>query len=176
MTREEYNEHPNICLNCGNPIYCQTTDMPSKIKKKKFCDHSCAASYNNSHRQKKEYFCTRCGKSIGFGYDNYHNKLCNECNTNIIDWDTVTYGEVKSKRLYQANSRIRDLSRAKYLYYFPNPCCKFCGYDKHVEIHHIKKISDFSDDTPINVINDLNNLIAVCPNHHWEIENGYISI
>lgn len=176
MTREEYNANPNVCLNCGKPIYCEVGKVLSEIKKKKFCNHSCSASYNNSHREKKEYFCTKCGKSIGFGYDIHRRTLCDECNPNNVDWDKITYGEVKAKRGYQVNSRIRELARTKYFNTYNNPSCKFCGYDKHVEIHHIKGISTFSDDTPISVINDLSNLIAVCPNHHWELENGYISI
>ena len=43
----EYNENPNICLNCGKAIYCNDGDILSAVKVKKFCNSSCAASYNN---------------------------------------------------------------------------------------------------------------------------------
>ena len=36
---------------------------------------------------------------------------------------------------------------------------------------HIKAVSDFNDDTLISEINDIDNLIALCPNHHWEYDN-----
>jgi 5-methylcytosine-specific restriction endonuclease McrA len=49
-------------------------------------------------------------------------------------------------------------------------CCK-CGYDKHIEIAHIKPISDYSPDTKINVINDPKNLMPLCPNCHWEFDH-----
>ena len=36
-------------------------------------------------------------------------------------------------------------------------------------------MSDFSDDAKISEINDIRNLIALCPNHHWEFDNGKLS-
>ena len=50
------------------------------------------------------------------------------------------------------------------------------GYDKHYEVCHIKAVSDFSEDTPITVINHIDNLVALCPNHHWEFDNGLLDI
>ena len=44
--------------------------------------------------------------------------------------------------------------------------CAICGYDKHVEIAHIKPVSDFTDSCTIAEINSIDNLIALCPNHH----------
>lgn len=44
--------------------------------------------------------------------------------------------------------------------------CAICGYDKHVEIAHIKPVSDFADSCTIAEINSIDNLIALCPNHH----------
>ena len=49
--------------------------------------------------------------------------------------------------------------------------CSNCGYDKHVEIAHIKAISTFDNSTLISVINSKENLMALCPNCHWELDN-----
>jgi len=49
--------------------------------------------------------------------------------------------------------------------------CEKCGYDKHVEACHIKPISSFTEDTLIDTINHPDNLIALCPNCHWEFDN-----
>ena len=49
--------------------------------------------------------------------------------------------------------------------------CICCGYDKHFEVAHIKAVSDFDDDALISEINNEDNLIALCPNHHWEYDN-----
>lgn len=49
--------------------------------------------------------------------------------------------------------------------------CVVCGYNAHVEIAHIKAVSDFSDETLVKDINAIENLTALCPNHHWEFDN-----
>ena len=54
--------------------------------------------------------------------------------------------------------------------------CIICGYDKHYEVAHIKAVADFSDDTLVSEINSKNNLIALCPNHHWEYDNGLLDL
>ena len=53
--------------------------------------------------------------------------------------------------------------------------CAVCGYSKHIEIAHIKGVSEFSDDSLVSEINDINNLVALCPNHHWEFDSGNLS-
>jgi hypothetical protein len=52
--------------------------------------------------------------------------------------------------------------------------CKNCGYDRHVEICHIRPINSFPEDTPVAVVNDLSNLVALCPNCHWEFDHGLL--
>lgn len=54
--------------------------------------------------------------------------------------------------------------------------CAICGYNKHVEIAHIKAVSDFDDSTLVSEINHPNNLIGLCPNHHWEYDNGLLKL
>lgn len=54
--------------------------------------------------------------------------------------------------------------------------CVVCGYNKHYEVAHIKAVSDFTDDALISEINDIDNLIALCPNHHWEFDNDNLDI
>ena len=54
--------------------------------------------------------------------------------------------------------------------------CKNCGYDKHVEVCHIKSISEFDKTSLISEINSLDNLIYLCPNCHWEYDHKIISL
>ena len=54
--------------------------------------------------------------------------------------------------------------------------CAVCGYDKHIDIAHIKVVSDFSDNTLVSEISKVDNLIALCPNHHWEYDHGLLDI
>ena len=86
----------------------------------------------------------------------------------------MTLGEAREKRQYQIHSRIRELARKKALKETRFCKCAECGYDKHIEVCHIKAISDFSDDASIENVNDLSNLVGLCPNHHWEFDNGLL--
>lgn len=54
--------------------------------------------------------------------------------------------------------------------------CAICGYSKHFEVAHIKAVSLFDSDSLISEINDISNLIALCPNHHWEYDNDNLDI
>ena len=152
------------CLECGN----QTSNP-------KFCSRSCSAKYNNTHRTKKQYTCQQCGMIIGEGYRKFgERKYCDKCGPNYIDWSTITIGELKAKRLYQFHSRIRQL--AQKVCSNRSHTCARCGYNKHVEVCHIKPIKDFNDDTLVSIINNEHNLIELCPNCHWEFDNGLWSL
>ncbi len=148
----------NNCLNCN-----KETANP------KFCSRHCSVSFNNrkTPRRKPEGKCKICNTAI-------RSKLlyCKKCYKKHYrtDWSTVTYGELTHKRKYQKNSRIRSLARAKYLKSDKPQKCMFkgCEYDKHFEVTHIRQISDFPKTATITEINALDNLAALCPNHHWE--------
>lgn len=172
-SRDKYYENPSYCIQCHKIIEIGN-EKPSQTKKKKFCSHSCAAIYNNRNRKKNHYTnCIKCGKEFP---KNGRKKLCNECNSQIIDWSNITLKEVKNKRSYQGHSRIRDLARKLYFNSNLPKKCLVCNYDFHIEICHIKPIKDFADNTKITDINNLDNLVALCPNHHWELDNGLLNI
>jgi predicted restriction endonuclease len=87
-----------------------------------------------------------------------------------------TIADVKATAKYQLTAQIR--SRARYVYsrsHLPEVCF-ICGYDKHVEICHVRAINDFPNDTPVAIVNDLANLVALCPNCHWEFDNGLLTL
>ena len=50
----KYNSNPNICKYCNKPIIATDKDRLSDIKRKKFCNSSCAASYNNKGNVKNK--------------------------------------------------------------------------------------------------------------------------
>lgn len=52
--------------------------------------------------------------------------------------------------------------------------CKVCSYSNYVEVCHIKAIADFAADATIKEVNSLTNLAYLCPNHHWELDNGIL--
>lgn len=153
----------NKCLNCG-----KETSNP------KFCSRSCSASYNNKKREKVKKYCIKCGKFIGEG-NQCRRKYCDDCNPNKVNWSQTTLQEVEEKRKYQSHSRIRELARKKVMTIPRFQKCAECGYTKHIEICHIKAIKDFDKNFSIEEINDVSNLVGLCPNHHWEFDNGLLS-
>lgn len=91
---------------------------------------------------------------------------------------TKTKGELfeERKNWQSARSSIQADAKKTFEAFNPNPKCKICGYSNHVEVAHIKSVSEFDDSATIGEINSINNLIGLCPNHHWEFDNGILKI
>ena len=94
------------------------------------------------------------------------------------DLTNRTKGELFSSRKnwQSARSAIRKDAQNIFYSYHTNCKCAICGYDKHVEVAHIKAVAEFDDDATIGEINAITNLIGLCPNHHWEYDNGLLKI
>ena len=157
-----------ICQTCRKKFLKKRSEMKRSRSGHSFCSRSCSAKYTNSKdvSPKREQIgsCKICNCKIA-GDRTY----CTMCfNKKKIDWNNLTYAEVKGLTKYQRNSIIRSLARKTYAGDF---ICQKCGYDKHVEICHIKGISNHSDATLVCEINKAENLIALCPNCHWELDN-----
>lgn len=54
--------------------------------------------------------------------------------------------------------------------------CEICGFSEIVEVCHIIPISAFPKEASISLINNLLNLVYLCPNHHAMLDKGLISI
>lgn len=163
----------NKCLRCG-----EKTNNP------KFCGRSCSASFNNARGQSPkrnlEGACDRCDKSIPT-----RQKYCRECRIEVdrenrkVNWETATIDEYKGSGNANEGGRyrsIRGASRKSYIESGRPMECFVCGYDVHVDVAHIQAVSSFSGDTLLTVVNSLENLIALCKNHHWEYDNGILSL
>jgi hypothetical protein len=62
-----------------------------------------------------------------------------------------------------------------YLAALPKRCVN-CGYDKHIEVCHRRALTSYPLDTPIAIVNDLSNLVGLCPNCHWELDHGLLQL
>lgn len=49
--------------------------------------------------------------------------------------------------------------------------CQNCGYSKHVEVCHIKPVSKFPDTAKLDEVNNITNLLLLCPNCHYEFDH-----
>lgn len=89
-----------------------------------------------------------------------------------------TKGELFSSRKnwQSARSSIRNSANSIFKKGNSSPKCAICGYHHHVEIAHIRAVSDFDETATIREINSIDNLIGLCPNHHWEYDNGILEL
>ncbi len=151
------------CLACG-----KATHNP------KFCSNSCAAKYNNQRfpkREKKGNACVSCGKPAP-----KRHKYCEDCAPDLMNWSSKTIGELSQDGYDQTYRIVRLLARRIYTESGRPLRCARCGYATHVEICHIKPIKSFSKVTLISEVNRLDNLVPLCPTHHWEFDRGLLRL
>jgi hypothetical protein len=149
-------------------LICKT-----KTKNPKFCSRSCAAKHNNKiPKRNLEGKCECCKQKISST-----RKYCKSCFTLKFSAKDITLKEAIYTHTHKASAYSLVRSRARMTEKMKNnKKCYNCGYDKHVEVCHINPISSFSEDTLLSVINHDQNLIALCPNCHWEFDHGLLKL
>jgi ferredoxin len=161
---DRYYENPNQCKQCDEIIHVNDGQKIRQAKLKKFCTKSCAVTYNNLRREKKV---------------SEKKKITN----NIIRFDYLIGHTIES--LIQSRNgnwkvaRAQIQTHARQIYLKSNKCkeCVTCNYSRHIEVCHIKAVKDFQKQSNIiEEVNNINNLIALCPTHHWEFDNGFLKI
>ncbi|RPI87931.1 MAG: HNH endonuclease [Chloroflexi bacterium] len=121
---------------------------------------------------RKRYFCKNCGSETS-----YRRSYCKYCDpTKPKDYRNTTIAEIRARSRYQANAWIRKLARRVYNESGGLQYCSNCGYSKHFEVCHIQPIEAFPEETTMSIVNSLDNLIALCPNCHWELDHGALSL
>jgi hypothetical protein len=84
--------------------------------------------------------------------------------------------EIQHSAKYQISAQVRQRARYTYRNSERPKYCVNCGYNKHYEVCHIRAINDFPLDATIATVNDLSNLVALCPNCHWEFDHNLLTI
>lgn len=172
------------CKKCGKRLRILKGDYNKNETKNFFCSHSCSASYNNSNRIRKKIEkahenskCPICGKA-----KYYTSELCQECrNKEKRKIKERTLGSFIEGHKYLTTkcSLIRKDARRTIVESGKERVCEYCHnheYDDILEVHHIKSILEFENDSTVAEINDINNLVWLCPNHHKMLEMGLIKL
>ncbi|MBD2724572.1 HNH endonuclease signature motif containing protein [Hymenobacter armeniacus] len=152
----------NNCLHCG-------TATPNA----KYCSRSCANRVNGHlfpSRKRLTRLCKHCGAKL-----QTRRTTCDSCNPGFVDWQRVPLQQLRAKALQQYAAQIRSLARLAYRKSSRPKACAVCGYDTHYEVCHIKPINGFAPTDSVANVNALDNLVALCPNHHWEFDHGLLS-
>jgi hypothetical protein len=161
----QYLLNPKTCKRCAGPI-------PYKVRRQNvFCSSSCSALHNNPLKPKKQYRCQDCGF---IKKTRSYRLRCMNCagiasieefgNKQLKDFNS-TYARHRYQKIRGHAHRVVKRSNMEKV-------CGTCGYSKYVELAHRKPIHSFSSESRLKEINALSNLIYLCPNHHWELDNG----
>lgn len=89
---------------------------------------------------------------------------------------TLTLGRLKKLRPSSWRQTISRDARQTFLEQGDCQKCMVCSYSTHVECCHIVDVAQWPNWATISEINDPRNLGWLCPNHHWEFDNGYLDI
>lgn len=143
-----------------------------KCSKKHYARGLCLIHYYREYRlyHKRDYSknlrkCTmlHCGKAHhahGLCHSHYlmdSGKICSVSNcNNTVRAKGLCITHYNNKNIpYRANCKSKE--------------CAICGYSNVIHRHHIIPKSKGGND-------ESNNLIALCPNHHWEVHNNLLKI
>lgn len=113
-----------------------------------------------SPKQKESEFCRNCSsKKVR---ENILNKTINDFDKEYKD--NFRYFSIRkyARLILQESGQKKE--------------CKICGFNHYVEACHIKSISSFEKDAKVSEVNNINNLIYLCPNHHKLLDLGLISL
>lgn len=161
---DEYYKNPNKCLNClkiirvGNNKVCV-------VRRKKFCSHGCSSLYNGRKFGKTKHREDQLKKAR-------EARINKPRVYKVSSLDNLTIGELRKKKngsYFNTRAAICTAAKINYRSFSKPYFCKICGYDKYVEICHIKAVKDFSEDRLIKEVNGPENLVALCPNHQQRI-------
>lgn len=162
-------------MKCGNPD-C------SNIANVKYCSRRCSAIITNKLYVKRKRT-SKVWKVCSFCGDIVRGKRHRACI--ISDGKSINKGKtikefsdgisIKGRHPSWKNVRVRMFCRTwnRDLTKLP---CQVCGYSLHIELAHIKSVSSFDANTQLGIVNVPSNILVLCPNHHWEFDNGKLTL
>ena len=165
----------------------QTHNCPNCDKETtnpKFCCRSCSASYTNRLKppRKRRAKCLKCDNIT----KSWRHRYCEEHWVEIQNKKYSTYEDqplseywnrdiLKNLHASSKNAHIRGHARTKFKDLIIQPCAN-CGYEKHVELCHIKSLSSFTENNTLGEVNHKDNIIQLCPNCHWEFDHNHLTL
>jgi hypothetical protein len=145
----------SYCKSCSTIVSKEIKAV--KLIKCKYCEEKIDKDRNESGS------CLTC----------YTNKLIQEKKSIILKDLKLKHKNKNTPHWYSAE--IRNFARRWNKDLIKKPC-QICNYSNHTELCHIKPIKDFDDSATLGEINHPSNIIVLCPNHHWEFDNGILKL
>ena len=104
---------------------------------------------------------------------------CSECDINFKASKILNKSKLDFDAEYKKGKRyytIRKYARLTMLKSLQEKKCKVCNFDLYVEVCHIKPIALFNEDEKLSDINNIKNLVYLCPNHHIMLDKGLLTL
>jgi hypothetical protein len=185
-----YHASPNYCVYCENLIDVPDGIKVNQIRVKKFCNLQCYKKYKvgkSVGRQPTPTIkrnCQQCGNEFTAHRDKQYRsrkRFCGVCprtrsTPNPIENLTKHALFEKRKNWQSARGSLRRNAYTAFRRTGQPMACLICGYNNHVQIAHRKAVSSFANDALVSEINSPKNLVALCPNHHWEYDHKLFSL
>lgn len=168
---QNYLRNPKICPACNKPIIPRNGQGLYFVLRQKYCSKSCAAAINNHtspKRRPQNRFCKDCGNVIDQSAGYVDRSICDPC------WEIRK--QMLSSRMKKDSSHNEIRNHARQMMNGHVQVCAHCGWDHVVETCHIKPVANFPPTALLREINDLNNLIYLCPNCHWDLDHGLLTL
>ena len=148
---QEYLKNPTKCKFCKSIL-------PYEKRSNKFCNTSCAASFNNKLRPKEKKICLNCGKEISI-----KGKFCNnKCQGEHRIKQSIN--EIEKTGVFPHNEKTNETTRSsvrKYLIAKYGHKCSICGLSEWMG-QPIPLVADHIDGDTTN--HKVENFRMVCEN------------
>ena len=160
---KEFTRKPHGLKNM--PVYCSVQcSNKTKITHGKYIAGCIICNSKNLSTPRSKY-CVVCRKEYAYN------------SRRDLDYSKTTLAELREKySTAQYHSKIRGISRLKYRRYYSDFACENCGYDLHIDICHIRGVSEFPETATLNEVNHIDNLLGLDKRCHWEFDNGYLTL
>lgn len=183
-------DNVSLCLFCKQPFKVAYRLSPKRRERMKFCSKACVSRRNwqEGVLARKEYRCEGCNvilpreRSKKTGELKRRRRFCGQCLL-VRKSKGVLFGHRTKAELFSiranwqsARGAIQRHARDMLVRSDQPLACVVCGYSKYVEVAHVKSVSSFSGESTLDEINSVSNLVALCPNHHWEFDNGVLEL
>lgn len=152
--------------------YCKNEFLPN-YRAAIFCSKTCSNKCNiRRKKQFKKCYFKDCTEQV----DYRASKFCKKCKKLGRQYMKIFDGKLQCERTIgecvksnnDANKYNSIRRHARYSFNdIENKSCVRCSWPHHVEVCHIKPISDFNSNALLSEVNNPNNLILLCPNCHW---------
>lgn len=146
-----YASNPRLCKGCGAVVPLPEGGVPSDLGNKFYCSRECSIK---AAREYRLWDLSNLPKSLKVS--------------------TVPFMQKGQTSIQE----LRKHAKRVYRSYWPDQRCEYCNVELPYlpDVAHIKPVSSFSNDSLLLEINQLSNLIGLCPTHHRNFDFGVIPL